>query len=101
TCSPQLIGSRMREGSLVLSVAGNAVPFSGTIKVKATAKINGQSVTREVRSATITWPVQPGQNTPTISRLDESLVLSVRDKAPFRIDLQPEKAFIKKEDKLS
>src|SRR5262249_5536376 len=34
---------------------------------------------------TITWTTQPGQNLPTISRLDRQLVVAVRDKAPFRI----------------
>ena len=100
TCPPQTIGSNSRSGALVLSAAANAAPFTGTFKVKAAAKINGKDLVREARSATITWGGQQGQTGPLIARLDDALVLAVRDKAPFRINLEPENAFVKMGEKL-
>ncbi len=70
------------------------------ITVKGTATIHGQPVMREARSATITWGTPQGQNVPTIARLDHGLFLCIREKAPFRVDLEPEKAFVKKDQKL-
>ena len=44
--------------------------------------IDGKPVVREARPATITWGVPPEQNVPTVTRLDQQLVLAVRpDKA--------------------
>jgi hypothetical protein len=53
--------------------------------VIGTATIAGKAVVRAARPATITWPVLPQQNIPTISRLDRSFALAVRDQAPFRV----------------
>lgn len=101
TCPPQVIAGGSQSGALVLTVAENAAPFTGTFKVKGTAKVNGKDIVREARAATITWPGQPGQNAPLISRLDDALVLAIRDKTPFKISIEPENAFVtKKEEKL-
>jgi hypothetical protein len=78
TCPPQMIGPNQRAGGLVLTAAANAAKFEGPIAIKATATVAGKPITREARSATITWGVQPGQNVPTISRLDYGLMVSVR-----------------------
>lgn len=93
TCTPQVIGTGQRSGSLVFSAAPTAAAYTGPIKIKATATIAGKPVVREARSATIAWGVQPGQNIPTSTRLDQSLILAVRDKALFKITAEPENAF--------
>ncbi len=86
TCPPQVIGSGEKHGILVFSASADApANWTGAIRVKGMASIAGQTVVREARSATISWPVPQQQNIPTISRLDQSLVLAVRDQAPFRI----------------
>jgi hypothetical protein len=100
TCPPTVVSTGMKQGQLVLSAAANAAPWNGTITVKATATINGQPVVREARYASITWAVPPQQNLPTIARLDQSLHVCVREKAHFNVTLEPDKAFVKKEDKL-
>ncbi len=92
TCVPQGIGKGQKQATLVLSAAADAAAWTGAIKVKGTATINGQPAVREARSASITWPVQPQQNIPTQSRLDRSLVLAVRDKAPFGLTATIDKA---------
>lgn len=84
--APASIGTNQKWGTLVLSATGTLPEATATIKVKAAATIAGQPVVREARPASITWGVQPGQNTPTVARLDQSLVIATRgDKAHFRI----------------
>jgi len=76
---------------LVLAAAPTAAPGVYEIKVKGTATINGQTVVREARYASITWPTQPGQNVQSISRLDRKLVIGVREPDPYRVDLTLDK----------
>jgi hypothetical protein len=85
TCPPQVVGPNQRQTMLVLSAASSAPLFSGEIRVKGTGVIQGQTVVREARPASITWAVPAGQGIPAVSRLDRSLALAVRDKAPFRL----------------
>jgi len=86
SCPPQMVGPGQRFGSLVVGAAANAAPWTGTIAIKGTATIDGKEVVREARPATITWPIPPQlQNVSTISRLDRSLVLAVREKAPYSL----------------
>lgn len=85
TCPPQTIGPNMKQALLVFSAADKAPPFTGEIKLKGTATINGSPVVREARPAGVTWPVQPQANIPTVTRLERQLMLAVRDKPPFRL----------------
>jgi hypothetical protein len=85
SCVPQTLGAVQRAGALILSAAADAPAWTGEIKVKGTALFKGQTMVREARPAGITWAVQPQTNVPAISRLDRSLVLAVRGKAPFAL----------------
>lgn len=86
TAAPASIGTNQKWGTLVLSAAATLPDAIAAIKVKATATVAGQPVVREARPASITWGVQSGQNTPTVARLDQSLVIATRgDKSTFRI----------------
>lgn len=85
TCPPQVLSGKVKSVYLVVNAADSAPNFTGEVKVAGTAIINGAKVTREARPATPTWPVQPQQNIPTITRLDRSLVMAVRDKAPGKL----------------
>jgi hypothetical protein len=87
TCRPQVIGPNQKQTNLVLSAADPAPEFFGEIKVKGTAVLKGTKVEREARPATVTWPVPPLQNIPTVTRLDRSLALAVHGKAPFAITM--------------
>jgi hypothetical protein len=80
TCPAQTIGRDVRQGTLVVEAAADVKPWTGTIRVKGTAVINGQTVEREARAASVTWPTPQG--VPTVSRLDRDLVLAVRDQEP-------------------
>jgi hypothetical protein len=91
----------MKMTPLVLSAADSAPPFTGEVRVKGTAVINGEPVVREARPATITWAVQPGQNIPTITRLDKALLLAVRDQPPYALAVKTDKLTVRHGDKLT
>jgi hypothetical protein len=97
TCPPQVVGPGIKQAGLVLTAAPDAAPWTGSIKVRGTAIIDEEPVVRDARPASITWAIPfQQQNTPAISRVDQNLVLAVREKALFaltvdqpRITLQP------------
>jgi hypothetical protein len=91
TCEPQTIAPGVREAPLVLSASPSAAPGVHELKVKGTAVIQGQPVVREARPASVTLGTQPQQNVPTISRLDRSLVVAVREQAPYQVTAMLEK----------
>lgn len=99
TCPPQRIGANQKVATLVLSAAANAANAEAIFKVKGTAKINGQTIVREARPASITWATPPQQNIPAISRLDRQLMLAVRDKAPYHLVPKETALSIKQGDK--
>ncbi|HEV3146762.1 MAG TPA: hypothetical protein VGZ47_22945 [Gemmataceae bacterium] len=86
TCLPQRIGSTQKHATLVLSAAKEAPAVVAAYSVKGTAVWKDQTLVREARPATITWPTPPQQNIPAITRMDRQLVVAVRDNAPFRIE---------------
>jgi hypothetical protein len=92
TCPPQILGPSVKETYIVLSAAANVPEWTGEIKLKGTAVINGQTVIHEARPASITWPVLFQSGVPAISRLDRNLMLAVREQAPFKLTATPDKA---------
>jgi hypothetical protein len=99
TCPPQALAPGQRQTELILTAAADAPEWTGEIHLKGTATINGQAVVREARPATITWPVPPQQNIPTISRLDRNLMLAVRGGAPFNLTASLDKPILQQGDK--
>ncbi len=98
TCPPQVLGAGVQETTLVLSAAA-AAEWTGEIKIKGTATIKGNKVVQEARAGGIVWPVQPNSNTATVSRLDRSLWLAVRGKAPFTLTPALDKVQVTQGDK--
>lgn len=92
TCKPQMVGPSLKQTALVVSAGPDAQPWTGEIKVKGTATVNGQPLVREARAASLTWAGSPQQqNIPLVSRMDRGVVLAVREKAPFAISIGQEK----------
>ncbi len=85
TCPPQVLGGNQKSTLLCVLAADDAPAFAGIVKIKGTAAVNGQKLVREARPATITWPTPLQQNLPSVTRLDRSLAISVRDKAPGKL----------------
>jgi hypothetical protein len=101
TCPPQTLSAGLRHGMLVFSAAADAAIGPAAIKVKASAMIQGRKVTREARAATISWPIQPQQNIPAITRLDREVVLAVGDPAPFSLAASLDKPAAQQGDKVN
>ncbi len=99
TCPPQRIAPNQKLATLVLSADAKAADAEAVFTVKGTAKVNGQSLVREARPATITWATPPQQNIPAISRLDRQLMLAVREKGPYRITPKETRLTVKQGDK--
>ena len=91
TCVPQVVGPNLKQTALVVSAVPTAAAWTGAIKIKGSASIDGRTLVREARAASITWPVMQPQGIPAISRMDRTLVLAVRDKAPFTLTATLEK----------
>jgi hypothetical protein len=101
TAAPQVLNGNMKSTHLVLTAADGAAPFIGTVKVIGTAVINGQKVVHEARPMTITWGIPPQQNIRTVTRLDQALILAVREKAPGKLQSTPDKFVVSVGDKLN
>jgi hypothetical protein len=99
TCAPQSIAPDAKQGVLVVTAAADAADWTGNITVRGTAQIDGRDVVREARGASITWTVQ--QNVIAIARLDRSIALAVRDKAPLAVTAGLDKASVKVGDKVT
>jgi hypothetical protein len=98
SCPPQTLGAGTRKTTMVLTAAPGIPAWTGQVKIKATATINGAKVVREARPATITWPTQTDGGT-SISRLDHSLWLSVNEKVAYTLSPSIDKAEIVQGDK--
>ncbi|GBD35813.1 hypothetical protein HRbin36_00928 [bacterium HR36] len=85
TCAPQVVGPNQRFTYLVLEAAADARISESVIRIRGTANLGGQTVSREARAATVIYPVQAA--VPPYARLARQLVLAVREKPPFA--LQP------------
>jgi hypothetical protein len=92
-------GTNKPTEAAVATVDTGPPDWTGEIKIKGTATIKGRPVTREARAASITWPVQPQQNIPAISRLDRGLFLAVRDQAPYNLTATIDKATLSQGEK--
>jgi hypothetical protein len=100
TSPPQVLSKHLKSTNLALQVADNAPDnFTGEVKIVGTAVVGGQKMVREARPATITWGVQPGQNIPTVTRLNRGLMLAIRDKAPAKLNVAPDKVVVVVGDK--
>ncbi len=97
---PQIIPGSQKQAVVVVHADADAKPWAGAIKIIGSATPRGQKLTREVRSATITWPVAQA-NTPTITRIDRELVIAVRDKAPYSLVLGTQKISVVQGEKIS
>lgn len=88
-CQPQVIGPKLKQSVLVLQAKDNAKDWAGSFKVKATATVDGKKVTRYVRTGCVVWPTP--NNVPVMGRISRTICLSVREKGPFALAVDPAK----------
>ncbi|HEY3788858.1 MAG TPA: hypothetical protein VGL71_08390, partial [Urbifossiella sp.] len=97
TAKPTVVGPGTKWGVLVLDIAPAAAAFTGAITVKATSTTpDGKPLVREARPAAVIWGMPPGQNTPVLARLTQSLILAIRPEPGFfKVTADPANAIIK------
>jgi hypothetical protein len=90
----------IHEGAFVVTAAPDATPWAGAIRIKGSAVIDGKTLVREARPASVSWALpQQSQTTPVIVRLDRELALAVREPAPFRLTADTAKIVVKQGQK--
>jgi hypothetical protein len=97
---PQVISGNQKQAAMVVSIADDAPAFTGPIELEAVGVIGGQKVVRDVRAATITYPV-PQAGVPLLARLDRELILAIREPAKYAIVPTRETISILQGEKLS
>jgi hypothetical protein len=102
TAAPQAIGGADKHAMLVIHASGDAPEkYEGPIRVTGTATIAGKKVTHDARPASVTWGIQsPQNNTPAITRLDRSVMIAVRGKAPLNVTATKDKVLVMLGDKI-
>jgi hypothetical protein len=100
TAKPAVIGHGQKWGTLVITGGGQLADSEVPLTIQATATIDGQSVTRLARPATITWGIPPqNPNIAAITRLDQQLILATRaEPALFRLAIDAATAKVKSPD---
>ncbi len=92
TLPPQVLPAGSKLSVVVVSAADDAPLWTGAIRLLASAKVDGRQVTQEVRPATATWALPANvQNIPSLSRMDRELVLAVRERGPFNLQVAKSK----------
>jgi Bacterial pre-peptidase C-terminal domain len=86
TCDPLTIAPGVKWGTLILTAAADAPIGEGDIKIVGKSTVAGAEVERVVRGGSIVWD---SVNTPCVSRMTRSIVLAVRDAAPFKVTATP------------
>jgi hypothetical protein len=100
--APQIVGGADKHAMLVIH-AGEDAPekYEGPIRVTGTATIAGKKVTHDARPASVTWGIQsPQNNSPAITRLDRSVMIAVRGKAPLNVTATKDKVLVMVGDKI-
>lgn len=97
---PQTVAPGQKQAVLVVHAEADAKPWAGPITIVGTATTGGKKLKREVRAATISWPVAAA-NTPTITRLDRELAVAVREKAPYSLVVSTDKIKVNQGEKIT
>src|SRR5262249_30268913 len=87
SCVPVHVSPQGQFANVVFTAAPDAPEWSGAIRLKASAMIDGKKIEREVRPVQRRWPVA---NINTSVMLRETC-FAVREKAPYAITLPAEK----------
>lgn len=86
TCDPVVIGPGRTSAPLVFLAAKDAPLGHAEIRVTGKATIDGVDTTRVARGGGLTWQTT---NTPGIARMAQSIVLAVRNPAPYVLTATP------------
>jgi hypothetical protein len=86
SCPPVHVSPQSQFANLIFTATPDAAEWTGTIKLKAKATVNGKEIVRDVRSCQRRWPIA-NNNT---SRACRDICLAVRGQAPYAVKFPPE-----------
>lgn len=86
TAEPIVIGAELKWGTLVITAANDAPLGETEIEVVGTSDGPSGKVTHKARGGVIVWDTT---NTAAISRMTRSIVMAVREEAPFLLTAAP------------
>jgi hypothetical protein len=95
TAEPFVIGKGVKWGTLILTATPDAQLGDTPIEVVGTSTVKDQKLERKARGGQIVWDTV---NTPALARATHSIMLSVRDKSPFKVTVEPSAITVKKGD---
>ena len=98
TCDPVVIGPGKTSAPLVFFAAKDAPRGHAEIRVSGKATIDDVETTRVARGGGLTWQTT---NTPGVARMADSIVLAVRNPAPFVLTATPNATKVIAGEKLS
>lgn len=98
TAEPITIGPGMRWGTLVVTAAPDAPIGEGEIEIVGTSLRGDEKLERRARGGVIVWDTV---NTSAISRMTRSIVLAVRETAPFAVTVASKDTLIKPGDPIN
>ena len=97
TAEPLTIGPGMKSGTLILTAAADVPIGEGEFTIVAKSQVAGAEVERVCRGGTVVWDTT---NTACYARLTRSLMLAVRETAPFRVTAVAPNTTVKQGDPL-
>ena len=97
TCEKVTIGPGKTSVPLVFHTAADAPLGHAEIQITGRATIEGKEVARAARAGGLVWATV---NTPGIARMADTILLSVRERAPFSLSAKPAKTSIAPGDTL-
>jgi hypothetical protein len=97
TCEPVVIGPGKTSTPLVFAASPTAPVGHAEIRIQGNAKQGEQEITRFARGGGVSWSTV---NTPAISRMADSIVLSVREAVPYSVSAAIAKTTVKPGEKL-
>lgn len=86
TAQPFIIHDKGKWGTLVLEAAADAPIGEGELEIVGVAEGESGPVERVARGGGLSWDTT---NTPGINRMSRSIMLAVRDSAPFTVSAAP------------
>jgi hypothetical protein len=87
SCPPVHVSPQGQFANIVFTASADAPAWSGAIRLKAWAMIDGKKIEREVRCSQRRWPIA-NINTSVVMR---EICLAIRDQAPYALKLPNEK----------
>ncbi len=91
--APVVIGPKQQQVSLVASATVDAAPWSGSVKVVGTAKLDGQDVRREALAGSVVWDQNSRVEMTFVRIAQEATLAVIPELAPVTLTMLEDKTW--------